>query len=276
LQELNGKQAVVRLAPWAAAAVVLAGVWLSVSTDWFPAVAALVVGAVVWLGVSQWDALRTSTVIMYDLDPEARSQFEHLVADITALGSAQSLWHVATTATVLDRKYHAGASDVIRRTSTGVVSGLPKRVRCNIDVPSILVGRQALYFFPDRVLVVESNAVGAVGYDALSVARDTTKFIEEDGVPRDARVVDKTWRYVNRNGGPDKRFKDNRELPVCLYETIHFTSNSGLNELLHVSRIGVGEPIVAAIASTGKRRILEAAQRNAGPSGPATFAAPRT
>ena len=65
-------------------------------------------------------------------------------------------------------------------------------------------------------------------------------FVEEESVPRDSQVVDRTWRYVNKKGGPDKRFSNNRELPVVLYEEMYLTSSSGLNEIIQLSRIGYG------------------------------------
>jgi hypothetical protein len=36
----------------------------------------------------------------------------------------------------------------------------------------------------------------------------TTRFIEDGPVP------DTTWRFVNKNGTPDRRFDNNRRLPV--------------------------------------------------------------
>ena len=69
------------------------------------------------------------------------------------------------------------------------------------------------------------------------------RFIEEESLPVDAKVVDSTWRYVNNNGAPDRRFKDNYEIPIALYETLHFKSSTGLNELIQISAPGVGEPL---------------------------------
>jgi hypothetical protein len=276
LQDLNHKQGKLAFAPIVAGAVALTGLWISSTTDSFPAILALAIGALAWFGVHQWDALRTITVIMYDLDGPSRESFEQLAADVTALNSAKGLWHISTTASVRDRKYHAGASDLLKRSATDVVTGLPKRVRCNIDVPSLGVGRQRLYFFPDRVLVFEPAAVGAVSYDTLSVTRSTTQFIEENSVPPDAQVVGRTWRFVNKSGGPDRRFKENRELPVCRYETLHFGSPSGLNELLHVSRVGAGEPLCLALRRAG---LLSAKRGAEGPrslyGASSTVAAPR-
>lgn len=63
----------------------------------------------------------------------------------------------------------------------------------------------------------------------------TTRFIEEEAVPKDAEVVGRTWKYVNKSGGPDRRFKNNRELPICLYGEIELRSESGLNTVLMFS-----------------------------------------
>jgi hypothetical protein len=111
------------------------------------------------------------------------------------------------------------------------------------------VGRQTLHFFPDRLLIFDTNGVGAVGYKDLRIDTESTRFIEEEGVPSDAKVVDKTWKYVNKRGGPDKRFKDNRELPVCLYDQIDFTSSTGLKERIQVSRCNIAEGFRDAVAA---------------------------
>ena len=75
---------------------------------------------------------------------------------------------------------------------------------------------------------------------------DETRFIEDGGAPGDAKVVGYTWRYVNKSGGPDRRFNNNVQIPICLYESILLTSNSGLQELFQASRTGLGVQLKAA------------------------------
>jgi hypothetical protein len=116
-----------------------------------------------------------------------------------------------------------------------------------VDAIAIGVGRQTLHFLPDRLLVFDGARVGAVPYAHLNVTCDPTRFIEDGTPPRDARVVDRTWRYVNKSGGPDRRFKGNKELPVCLYDGLAFSSASGLNELVQVSGAGLASDLPAAI-----------------------------
>lgn len=47
-------------------------------------------------------------------------------------------------------------------------------------------------------------------------------------VPKDAKVVDKTWLKVNKNGTPDKRYKGNRQVPVCEYGRVVIESGNSL------------------------------------------------
>ncbi|MDB4912396.1 MAG: Nucleotide-binding protein [Gemmatimonadetes bacterium] len=249
LYELNEKRSRLRLAPSAGVlSIVLLFSLRPRLRDEMEVTLAVVCG-LLCLGVYYWDAFRKTTVVMYELEDEALDRYETLHAAIGELRKAKRMWHVSSSAVVLDRKYHAGASSSVRRASTSVAVGSPPFVKSNVDVPSIGVGRQRLFLFPDRILVFDAGKVGAVSYADLEVKRTTTRFVEEGGVPGDSRVVDRTWRYVNKNGGPDKRFKDNREIPICEYEELNFRSPSGLNELLQMSLVGAGLALEAFLRS---------------------------
>lgn len=84
----------------------------------------------------------------------------------------------------------------------------------------------------------DGSRIGAITYRDLELRWQDSRFIEDGPVPSDARIIDHTWKHPNKSGGPDRRFKDNKQIPICLYEVIHFRSDSGLNELLEFSRTG--------------------------------------
>lgn len=92
-----------------------------------------------------------------------------------------------------------------------------------------------LYSFPDKLFIIQKGTVGALNYADIETSTHTTRFIENESIPHDALVVDRTWKYVNKSGGPDKRFKDNRQLPICLYGEIELKSASGLNTVFMFS-----------------------------------------
>lgn len=106
----------------------------------------------------------------------------------------------------------------------------------------------ATVLFPDRVLVYQGKNVGAVSYENLQVYQRNQRFIESGSVPKDATIVDYTWQYQNKSGGPDKRFSNNRRLPMALYSEVDFTSSTGLNERIQFSRPDVGKRLIQQLA----------------------------
>lgn len=248
LDELNAKQRRRRRWPWVAAVggVAFWGCLTNGVFDWrLIALAVFVFLASGFMYVQ--DMVKKSVVLLYELDPGVEEALEHLHASANALMAVGAIWHVSSRAQVYDSKYHAGAQSVVSRAATKFLLAPPPYVKTNIRTVAVDVGTQTLHFFPDRVLIYDKNGVGAVSYPGLRVDAGPTSFVEEEVVPRDATVVGSTWRYVNKKGGPDRRFKDNREIPICRYDRLAFRSDTGMNELLHVSRSGVGVAFAEAL-----------------------------
>ena len=82
---------------------------------------------------------------------------------------------------------------------------------------------------------MERGTFGGIPYHDFHVEQRLTRFIEDEPVPADATVVDRTWRYVNKSGGPDRRFNNNAQLPVVQYGVLVLTSSRGLNVHLNTS-----------------------------------------
>lgn len=112
-------------------------------------------------------------------------------------------------------------------------------VKSNLEVPYVKSGSTSTYYMPDRVLLYSPSGVGAISYKDLEIGVESRRFVEDGAVPSDAQVVGHTWQYVNKGGGPDRRFKNNRQLPIALYEELAFRSPSGLNELYQLSKHSV-------------------------------------
>jgi hypothetical protein len=160
------------------------------------------------------------------------------------------MWHIQSRGNVVtthDWKMNAGASAIVKRKTISPQVGSPSYFRSNISIPVLPAGRRKLYFLPDRILVWDTNGVGAVGFEQVNVTLGERRFIEDGAVPSDSRVVDKTWRYVNKKGGPDRRFNNNREIPIVIYEEISVTSKSGVRELFQASRTGLGVKLDSAV-----------------------------
>lgn len=262
LSEIERKRKRMLLWPWmAGASVALVGITvLSEASKWliWPLGVLLFAGVV---SAFYWDLLKKSVVMMYDLEDESREAFQLVYEAVSGLARCGATWHVNARGDVYDPKYHAGASNLVNRQSIRVGEQEPPYVRTNLSIVRIPAGSRVLYFLPDQVLVYSSQGVGAISYDDICVEFESTRFIEDGRVPRDAKVVDHTWKYVNKSGGPDRRFKDNHQIPICEYEQILLISESGLQEQLQASRIGIGGKLHAAFRAMSKT--LDSCRRNA-------------
>lgn len=245
LTELNKKRRAMRF--WPAVAAMSIGVGLA-----FPPM--LLVGFAATAACYWWDMVRKTAVLMYELEPEAADDYNALHEAFEALAAAKGQWHIAATQEVLDRKRHAGAADSVKRTAIRLSKAAPRFVKTNIEVPMISAGQQSLYFFPDRLFIFDGDGVGAVAYSDLTMQVRTTNFIEEERVPEDTQVVGSTWKYLNKDGGPDRRFSDNRQIPIVLYDQIWFGSRTGLNEIVQISRVGPASQFAHAVRSMATQR----------------------
>lgn len=92
-----------------------------------------------------------------------------------------------------------------------------------------------LHLLPSMLALVrrQGDVVGEIAlvrFSDCTVEVDLTRFQETEAVPPDATVAGHSWRYVNNDGGPDRRFADNPRIPVCAYGRVSIRSTTGLHE----------------------------------------------
>lgn len=207
--------------------------------------------------IYRWNYERRTARLFYDVDNEdivLRLSACNAVGE--ALSRTAALWHIYASVATSDTKRNAGANTLIQRTPTSCHPGSLPGIELNIEPWSITVGPQQLLFLPDRLLVHENNRFAAVPYDQLSAEYAVTNFVEEDRVPPDAHQVDVTWRYVNKSGGPDRRFNNNYQIPVLAYGRLTLTTPTGLTILLQSSNVNATRQARDALV-TLRRMALE-------------------
>lgn len=197
------------------------------------------------------EAVRT-VVIGYELDNVAQARFERLIETTLGLQKAQRAMAITSQKSGLsagEQKRNAGATAMITTSSARVRVGDAPNVKSNLAIPILEGGGQQLCFFPDWILVFTRSGMGGIAYKDLKVDVSSSKFIEGGSVPSDATVVGQTWKYVNKKGGPDKRFKDNRQLPILLLDSLVLSSSTGLDFRVDFSRQGIASELPTALKS---------------------------
>jgi len=171
----------------------------------------------------------------YSIDPDQQSIVDDRMNPVIKITQCEKIWRIMQTSRVIDKKYASGASNTIKRTACKASTKVPFPFKANLQVASFKTGKETLLFLPDKLIIMQGSKIGALNYNDILISKHTTRFIESEGVPKDTQIVGQTWKYVNKSGGPDKRFKDNRQLPICLYGELELTSLSGLNTVIMYS-----------------------------------------
>src|SRR6266404_211659 len=214
-----------------------------------PAAAFMVTaGAVIILGAIMVHGRESSTVSLdYDLSSEGSQRFEALRDAFGAVASCSRVWSIPLERQEADWKRNAGVSKTVERTQISPRRANPLLVKSNVEFLQLPLGKETLYFTPDAILVIAGAKVAAFRYGDVEIVSRPTRFVEDSAAPSDTQVVGETWRFLNRNGGPDRRFNNNRKLPICLYGEMDLKSASGLKERIHCSRVDVSEEFASAV-----------------------------
>ncbi len=199
----------------------------------------LLLFAVVFLLLKIFVRIKGTIDLDYNIDPDQQSIVDDRMNPMIKIAECSKVWRIFQTSKVIDRKYASGASSSVNRTACKATTKAPFPFKANLQVASFNTRKETLLFLPDKLIIIQGSKIGALNYTDITSSSHTTRFIEGEGVPRDSQIVGQTWKYVNKSGGPDKRFKDNRQLPICLYGELELTSATGLNTVIMYSNPSV-------------------------------------
>jgi hypothetical protein len=173
-----------------------------------------------------------------NLDEEVASRFSSVSEALEGLASSGRLWRLPHSA----RIPKAGEVTPSPERAPARVALLPTPgIRVDMPIWGIAVGDESIFFFPEGALIYIDDRYDPLPYKSLEVAFSAGRFFEEEDLPDDATVVERTWRFSREDGSPDPRYKkDNVEIPVVLYGLLEISTPS-----LPKVRLGVSDRLAA-------------------------------
>ncbi len=89
-----------------------------------------------------------------------------------------------------------------------------------------------IYIYPGFAALFDNKLnFGLLELDELEITFEPMNFLETEKIPNDSNVVGETWYKVNKDGTPDRRFKDNYKIPLVRYGELTFKSKTGVFEV---------------------------------------------
>jgi len=167
------------------------------------------------------------------LDDEAASRFSSAREALEGLASSGRIWRLPNLVR-LPKKGEVAPSPEREPTRAGLLA--TPGIRTDMPVWGIEAGDESIFFFPEGALIYMDDRYDPLPYNSLKVAFSSGRFFEEDDLPDDATVVERTWRFSRADGSPDPRYKkDNVEIPIVLYGLLEISAPSLPKVRLEVS-----------------------------------------
>ncbi|WP_412478496.1 DUF4236 domain-containing protein [Azonexus sp. IMCC34839] len=183
-----------------------------------------------------------------DMPSTVAQEFHRMVDEFALMAKSVCIWDTVGqrgTNRIVER---TSASRIVDRKSVAFGVGKCEVIESEWSVPHLANANGGdIFLYPGFVLYFVSNdAFALLEYKEVELNYSPSRFIEEGSIPKDSTVVDHTWAKVNKDGSPDRRFKDNYQIPVALYGRLVFNSATGLNEEYLVSNAGQAEVFAKA------------------------------
>ncbi len=183
----------------------------------------------------QLELARLSTEIA--VAPEVAAPYARLCDAFAAMAQSSCIWDALARTSAGPAADRTAVSELITRERVAFRQGQSDILRSEWAVP-VLENRSGgdIYLYPGFVLYrAARDSFAVIDVRDVTVEYAPSRFVEPGPIPPDAPTVGHTWLKVNKDGGPDRRFKGNLQIPIVLYGTLRLRSSTGLNEEYLVS-----------------------------------------
>lgn len=173
--------------------------------------------------------------LQYDL----LSSHNNIPTTWTKLSGSDMLWQVLGVSELDENatKKNAGISTIYERIEVELRYKTPYYIRTKSKVLQLKLDDYTLVVLPDHYIIVDKYELAVIETGDLVVSSENIKYAETEGLPSDTSVLSRTWKYVNKDGSKDKRYKDNEEIPICNYKMLRVENGSGFKLLLLASAV---------------------------------------
>jgi biotin operon repressor len=184
-----------------------------------------IAGSIATYKLYQKDIIRKTTPLIYEFEDDfSKQKYDEFNAALQNLSSTKSLWRLKSQIAIEDWKRNAGSNSLIVRQRSKIGQITPSLIKTNINAWGIDSGSIKLYLLPDLIFVFQNGVYGTITFEDLRVDFENLEYSEHETVPQDTTIIGKTWKFVRRDGAADRRFKNNRQIPIVNYGLVHFVT----------------------------------------------------
>lgn len=163
---------------------------------------------------------RRKVILNYNFCGNQNEYNKKIIEGVKELINCKRIWYVKNAYVIqntYDYKINSGANYIYDRECIEISKGNLPWTKTNISIPRLTIENRKLYFMPNGLLIYSNKRLRYLNYTDLEIEASMISFNESENLQSDSEIINYTWQYVNVNGGPDRRYSNNYQIPVCLY-----------------------------------------------------------
>ena len=155
-----------------------------------------------------------------DLDDTEKWNYSKFCESFEKLLSCKKTWII--TLSMRETELKSSAANQVIRKEINFDTGVFNYIKSSFDIPMLRDLKGNIYYIYPRYIIKTQSFTDFEVFpiDTINLKYSKQTFIEDETVPEDSHVVNYTYRYINKNGGPDKRYAYNPRLPIVGYGKI--------------------------------------------------------
>ena len=167
-----------------------------------------------------------------ELNEKAIKQYEKVLSSFKALTTTNFIWDITSANDVDMVKTRSTASQTYERVKTIFSLQELPGIKSTFNALCLQNNNGAdIYIYPGFLVMFNSEEnFGILELNKIDILYSETNFIESEQRPSDSEIVKYVWEKANKNGSRDKRFADNRQLPVMKYGEITLFKRGAIHE----------------------------------------------
>ncbi len=157
-----------------------------------------------------------------DFDNEVSEKYEDAVRSYQRLSQTKFIWNVTNLQWENSYQSRAAYNFVYDRKKVLIIDN--KSIEIKSKYKAFIFNSSEdrnYYIYPSFLLLFyQKDKIKIIDYKDFEIEYVPTNFVEEEFKPDDSLLLNYTWKRVNKNGSPDRRFSNNYQIPIFEYGII--------------------------------------------------------
>lgn len=158
----------------------------------------------------------------FNLTHSEEVRYNQLISSFNQICHNNRTWDVLTFSSSFEKP------EDYKRVEINFSNRDPANLISNYKIPNLVnYDGDDLFLYPYFILSFDEKEIGIIDYRDVEISSKTIEIAEDEkSLTQESNIVGEKWKWENKNGSPNKRFKNNKILSIVEYLRMDFQSTN--------------------------------------------------